>query len=655
MEFRYGRDDQFGQPPPQGWYRGVPGATDLLSRPEQDGAPQYQLLDTPIPNTNQPGQATPEGADTLTAQFAALRRADAPKSAVLVTQGSQMPTDVDVTGFMTLQVPEGTLYINAPKAGFNTPKEAEQYITNQGYAGLLGYVQPTSATNEGTAVVATDRKGTELGAATVNTPEGVDAQKQRLEDTYPEATVTTTTPAQVAAARRATTPLQQAEQDYYKIANKDYTRTPKLGPDGKPLMVQKKNKDGSLKVDKQGKPVMEKAYEYGADYDKKKDWKDYLRSLGLGFLKGWKETGTPWGGVGSGLTTMFASFFDPNVDNKLQDELIRLPRAMNKYQQVAQMQAAALKMRQTAAEATKAEFGAREAGYKADQEEINRGLARIPGWQQAVKTGVYPPSMVALVEDVLGWKRGTSGIGAGDFREGKEFYTPDGLAWVLRGGELTPLTETVVEEQDGAQVQVTRQILNPLKRVRGVKLGGMTLPVSAEKLVEMLDDREKLNFQTALADAKSANEWQWQVYTLTLNHEIKLLERLDQITKDGWAAQDVANTANAELAGLKEQLAEMEKVISQLQGDGTKVLLPEEEKNLADMRLKKAKLLGDVKTWTEKYASANSNLERFKSEDIYNNIGAVQELLENKKPPPARQAAPRLVTVAPPSKEELKK
>jgi hypothetical protein len=100
------------------------------------------------------------------------------------------------------------------------------------------------------------------------------------------------------------TPLQQAEMDVRDTMNKDY----------------------SIKTDENGNVIR------GADRDKTFNWKDVLRSVGLGALKG-MATGDLGGAIGGAIAGGVRGSIDRNFDNKLQDQMFVLPSQIARLEQ----------------------------------------------------------------------------------------------------------------------------------------------------------------------------------------------------------------------------------------------------------------------------------------------------------------------------------
>ena len=131
------------------------------------------------------------------------------------------------------------------------------------------------------------------------------------------------------------------------------------------------------------KPLLTRDYKKGGkDYDKKHDWKDILRSAGLGVLQA-VGNADPRGGmagilgaaIGGGGGGAIAGAFDRNFDNKIQDQA-KLARVLPQYQAMAQRE------RDIAEEnrkAQKAQIETRKANIDADialsKEERDRFLS----------------------------------------------------------------------------------------------------------------------------------------------------------------------------------------------------------------------------------------------------------------------------------------
>lgn len=119
---------------------------------------------------------------------------------------------------------------------------------------------------------------------------------------------------------RSLTPAEQAEADLNATLNKDYgirKNQPLLNVQGEQIGTQ------TIK---------------GKDRDPSFNWKDVLRSAGLGALQGLGAGGLG-GAVGGAIAGGIRGSIDRNFDNKLQDQMFVIPRQRAQVEQARQTEA----------------------------------------------------------------------------------------------------------------------------------------------------------------------------------------------------------------------------------------------------------------------------------------------------------------------------
>jgi len=91
----------------------------------------------------------------------------------------------------------------------------------------------------------------------------------------------------------------------------------------------KKDENGNILTDADGKKI------YGKDRDKDHNWWDSAKSALLGALQGFSTSGLG-GAIGGAITGGIGGAVDRNYDEKLQDQMFRLPQAQARLQQAQQ-------------------------------------------------------------------------------------------------------------------------------------------------------------------------------------------------------------------------------------------------------------------------------------------------------------------------------
>jgi hypothetical protein len=179
----------------------------------QPAAPQQPVAPQPVP------QVQPETPNTIQAQVQSLLNPQSPRSAVLLTDPSQMPMVNNLGNMAHIRVPEGLLVVDPKKAGVRS-RDIQAYVKKNGFAGLIGKVDDVgNNTATGPALVTKDANGNELSASIVTSPESAQKQAQVDKAQFPQAATQEIKPARAVVNDRT----QPALSDEPKISDAEET------------------------------------------------------------------------------------------------------------------------------------------------------------------------------------------------------------------------------------------------------------------------------------------------------------------------------------------------------------------------------------------------------------------------------------------------
>jgi hypothetical protein len=167
-----------------------------VQTPAQPAAPPQPVAPQPVP------QVQPETPNTIQAQVQSLLNPQSPRSAVLLTDPSQMPMVNNLGNMAHIRVPEGLLVVDPKKAGVRS-RDIQAYVKKNGFAGLIGKVDDVgNNTAQGTALVSRDADGNELSSSIVTSPKSAKKQAQTDRAQFPQtATQNITDPQSVVSDR----------------------------------------------------------------------------------------------------------------------------------------------------------------------------------------------------------------------------------------------------------------------------------------------------------------------------------------------------------------------------------------------------------------------------------------------------------------------
>jgi hypothetical protein len=124
--------------------------------------------EVPHPAMPQQVKPVPETANTINEQVLSAMNPASPRSAVLLTDKSQLPLLNSMSRFTRISLPEGDLFVNARKLKVK-PKDVPGYVKQNGFANLIGKVEDVgNNTAQGTALRSEDENGNELNTSIVS-------------------------------------------------------------------------------------------------------------------------------------------------------------------------------------------------------------------------------------------------------------------------------------------------------------------------------------------------------------------------------------------------------------------------------------------------------------------------------------------------------
>lgn len=374
--------------------------------------------------------------------------------------------------------------------------------------------------------------------------------------------------------------------------------------------------------------------------DTKRNWKDFFRGIGFGALKGFASGGLG-GAIGGALTGGVVSAFNPDFDDKLQDEMFRIPKAQRAYQQALDQEKAV-----QASEKAKDERAQREIDY--NKKTADAALAQInalPVWIK-FKGGNYQLQQedIKLINQVAKYD---TGLKAGDtYGPGTVMYGPDGTLGKIYGTQWVP-----VNAPSGKTIRFMNKSIQPvtINGIRvyptGEKAAGMVayLAGQSQKALERgAQDTAKAEFDFAKEEYKSAKD---------------LLDRLPgfiQGLAKNKELQSAAEALKTQIAGIQK---EQDALVALATIDGVldlSNLEPDQIKRYSKLQDQKANLLADMQTKLGAYEAGKQAWDAI--------LAAAGYTLDVDGYPIAPQlpTRPRLrvptggiaVSVAPPAKEE---
>jgi diguanylate cyclase (GGDEF)-like protein len=128
--------------------------------------PSNEVLNPAIPQPQV--KPVPETANTINEQVLSAMNPASPRSAVLLTDKSQLPLLNSMSRFTRISLPEGDLFVNARKLKVK-PKDIPGFVKQNGFANLIGKVEDVgNNTAQGTALRSEDENGNELNTSIVS-------------------------------------------------------------------------------------------------------------------------------------------------------------------------------------------------------------------------------------------------------------------------------------------------------------------------------------------------------------------------------------------------------------------------------------------------------------------------------------------------------
>lgn len=285
-----------------------------------------------------------------------------------------------------------------------------------------------------------------------------------------------------------------------------YTKTPKIDP-----------KTGQPEIGPDGKPV----YEYGKDYDKTRNWKDFVRGAALAFLKGLQDSKGDWkAALISGLAGGGMSLWDPNFDNKLRDQF-QLQKAEADYQREVASEQVEVGRQTREAELFKKKQDAIKSVFEAQKADLERlGL-----WQIVQKKESITQDEADKINAAMGWTGTVNEITPADWGTYVEATYGGNVVMRRQRGPVSakPIPVTGVNAK-GEVVPVTKPMEKPVTISINGKPQTVTMAEALKQIRAENADRTRRDIAAARAAKGSTAKTPQEKEIETVDKEIAKLE-----------------------------------------------------------------------------------------------------------------------------------